>query len=101
MQTLLLQTTIGPGRDKQVELLFEGPRRKIMQITLRNRAVLNAHKSAVPITIQCIAGSGTLAAAEEVQLTPGVLLTLEPNEIHEVRAQPEVSILLSQFTGAA
>ena len=101
MRILPLQTTIGPGKDKQVEQLFAGSRRKLVQITLRNNAILGAHKAAVPITIQCVAGSGTLTAGEAteaVELTPGVLVTLEPNLVHEIAAQPAVSILLTQFT---
>ena len=104
MQILQLQTTIRTGKDekdKQVDALFDGPRRKLVQITLRNHTLLNAHKSDVPITIQCIAGSGTLTvgdAAELVELTPGVLVTIDPNVSHEIRANPAVSILLTQFT---
>ena len=101
MQVLTLRTTIGDGRDKQIEQIFAGPRRKLVQITLRNNAVLGAHKAAVPITIQCVAGRGTLTTGEArqtVELTPGVLVTLEPNLEHAIEAQPEVSILLTQFT---
>ena len=103
MQVLTLQTTIGEGRDTQMDLLFAGPRRKLVQITLRNGAVLGAHKAPVPITIQCVAGGGTLSAGgeeeqTELQLMPGTLVTLEPNIVHQIAAQPAVSILLSQFT---
>ena len=100
MQALTLATTIGPGADKHVEKLFEGPGRRLVQITLRNNAVLAAHQAAVPITIQCLAGQGTLkvAGAEALTLTPGTLVTIEPNVVHAVEAQPAVSILLTQFT---
>ncbi len=101
MQVLTLRTNIGPGKEKQIEQLFAGPRRKLVQITLRNNAVLGAHKAAVPITILCVAGRGTLTAGEArqtVELTPGVLVTLESNLEHAIEAQPEVSILLTQFT---
>ena len=101
MQSLALQTTIGPGKEKQIEQLFSGPRRKIIQITLRDSAILDAHKAAVPITIQCIAGSGTLRVddgGESIELKPGILVTIEPNVVHEINASPAVSILVSQFT---
>jgi quercetin dioxygenase-like cupin family protein len=101
MQVLSLQSTIGTGKDKQIEQLFDGPRRKLAQITLRNSAVLDSHKASVPITIQCVAGSGTLitgGAEAPVALAPGVLVTIEPNVMHEIKAQPSVSILLIQFT---
>ena len=100
MQILPLQTTIGAGKDKQIEPLFHGPRRRVFQITLRNSAILESHKAAVPITIQCIAGNGILNAGdggEPVDLTPGILVTIEPNIVHEVKALPAVSILVSQF----
>jgi quercetin dioxygenase-like cupin family protein len=101
MQILSLKTTIGAGKDKQVEQLFQGPGRRLIQITLRNAAILDAHKAAVPITIQCVAGHGTLKLGDgtpAVELTPGVLVTIEPNIVHEVSAQSAVSILLTQFT---
>jgi quercetin dioxygenase-like cupin family protein len=101
MTVLALQTAIEPGADKQVVSLFTGPRRTLVQITLRNGATLEAHKAGVPITIQCIAGSGTLTVsdpASAVPLKPGVLVTLEPGVVHEIVAAPSVSVLLTQFT---
>lgn len=102
MKVLALRTSVGAGKDKAVEPLFEGPGRKLVQITLRNKSVLEAHKAAVPITIQCIAGRGSLKvndAAKPTELRPGVLVTIEANVLHEIKADPEVSILLTQFTG--
>lgn len=100
MDILPLQTVIGPGPDTQIDRLFTGPRRTLVQITLRQGAALSAHKAAVPITIHCVAGSGTLTAAggPTASLTPGVLVTLAPEVVHEVVATPAVSILLTQFT---
>lgn len=100
MQKLNLQTKIGEGKDKEVTPLFDGERRKIVQITLRNKAVLEAHSAAEPITIQCIAGEGKLIVGqekEEVDLQKGVLVTIEPDVIHEIKASPKVSILLTKF----
>ena len=101
MKVLKLQNKIEAGKDKEVETLFEGPRRKLVQITLRNQATLDAHTAPEPITIQCIAGKGTIHAGnpdETVELTPGVLLTVEPRVLHEIKAQPAVSFLLTRFT---
>jgi quercetin dioxygenase-like cupin family protein len=102
MTTLPLTQEIGTGPDRQVRALFEGPRRKLVQITLRSGAVFAEHKAAVPITIQCVAGKGTLTVGADrqvVALSPGVLVTLEPDVVHEITASPAVSILLTQFTG--
>jgi quercetin dioxygenase-like cupin family protein len=65
MNVLKLQTEIGEGKDKQVDTLFEGAKRKVVQITLRNRAVLSAHKAPEPITIQCVAGQGVIRVGEK------------------------------------
>lgn len=101
MTILALQTAIEPGTDKQVVPLFTGPGRTLVQITLRNGATLAAHKAPVPITIHCVAGSGTLTLPGQgpaVSLKPGVLVTIEPGVVHEIVASPSVSILLTQFT---
>jgi len=100
MEKLNLRTEIGEGKDTEVTLLFDGARRKIMQIILRRNHVLKAHQAAEPITIQCIAGAGDLfdvSKNEIYKLSPGVLITVEAKVVHEVRALPEVSILLIRF----
>ncbi len=102
MKQLPLRMNIAEGKDREVELLFEGVRRKLMQITLRNSAMLARHAVPVPITIQCIAGAGTLFVGEpreSVVLSPGVFVTIEPGVVHEIESCPAVSILLTQFTG--
>ena len=99
MQIVNLRTAIDQGPDRQVEPLFDGPQRKLVQITLRNGAVLSAHKATSPITIQCLAGVGTLRATEEtIQLRPGVLATLDASVVHEITAEPAVTFLLTKFT---
>ncbi|MCU1288561.1 MAG: hypothetical protein JWN60_790 [Acidobacteria bacterium] len=100
MKKLNLQTEIEAGKDIESHVLFDGAQRKIMQITLRRNAIIKAHKAAEPITIQCVAGAGDLLDAsknETHELLPGVLITVEPEIVHEVRAIPEVSILLTKF----
>lgn len=100
MEKLNLQTEIGEGKETEVTLLFDGARRKIMQITLRRNAVLKAHQATEPITVQCVAGTGDfldVSKNEIYTLSPGVLLTLEAEVVHEVRALPDVSILLTKF----
>ncbi len=100
MEKLNLLTEIGDGKDIESRLLFNGLRRKILQITLRRSAIMKAHKAAEPITIQCTAGAGEMLDVHGNKiyaLSPGVLITVEPEIIHEVRALPEVSILLTKF----
>ena len=102
MKKLNLQTEIGEGQDTEVNLLFDGMRRKIMQITLRRSAVLKAHQAVEPITVQCVAGAGEfldVSRNEIYKLSSGVLITVEPEIVHEVRALPDVSILLTKFKG--
>ena len=74
--------------------------KKIMQITLRQNAIMKAYQAAEPITIQCVTGAGDLldvTKEETYKLSPSVLITVEAEVVHEVRALPELSILLSKF----
>jgi quercetin dioxygenase-like cupin family protein len=101
MQVIKLRTDIGEGQNKQIEVLFEGPKRKLVQITLRHEAILESHSAPEPITIQYLSGKGTLVVGdkkETVQLEPGVLVTIEPNIMHEIKSHPAVSVLLTRFT---
>jgi quercetin dioxygenase-like cupin family protein len=102
MKQLNLQTEIGEGKDIESNLLFDCARKKIMQIILRQNAVLKAHQAAEPITVQCVAGAGDfldVSKNEIYKLTAGVLIIVEAEVVHEVRALPEVSILLTKFRG--
>lgn len=101
MKVLNMKSSIGEGANKQVDVLFDGPRRKIVQIILRKNGILASHKANEPITIQCISGKGKLFVGENrtmIELSASVLVTIEPNIIHEITSEPEVSILLSKFT---
>lgn len=97
-----LKTEIGEGKDQEVKILFEGERRKIAQLTLRNGKRLESHSVEEPIVIQCIAGSGEVLiqndeAEKTIELLPGKTLTIEGRVLHDVIARPEVSILLIRF----
>ncbi|NUO80767.1 hypothetical protein HUU05_11855 [candidate division KSB1 bacterium] len=101
MQVIKLRTDIGEGKNKQIDVLFEGPKRKLVQITLRHEAILESHSAPEPITIQHLSGKGTLIVGDQneiVQLEPGVLVTIGPNIVHEIKSQPAVSVLLTRFT---
>ncbi len=97
-----MKTEIGEGKDQEVKILFEGERRKIAQLTLRNGKRLESHSVEEPIVIQCIAGSGEVLiqndeAEKTIELLPGKTLTIEGSVLHDVIARPEVSILLIRF----
>ena len=104
--TETIQLTFGApatdSADKQVKQLFTGPRRKLIEIFLRNGAMLARHQAKEPITVLCLSGSGTFRAGalleDEQRLIPGTLVTLEPEIDHEVTAEPEIQILVTKFT---
>lgn len=89
------------GGDKDVNRIFDGPRRQLLEIKLQNGAVLTAHRADEPITVLCLAGSGRFFAGEELEesqtMRPGTLVTLEPNVLHEVTAEPTIHILVTKF----
>lgn len=91
-------------KDKHVVQIFEGARRKLVEVWLRNGAILTKHRAAEPITVLCLSGSGVFRAGPELQdeqkLIAGTLVTLESEVEHEVAADPEVHILVTKFKEA-
>ena len=102
---LLTNLTLGkisPGeKPKEVKEIFSGTRRHLIEITLRNKAILTRHKAAEPITVLCLAGNGTFRAGhdleDEAKLAAGTLLTLAAAVEHEVVAEPELRLLITKF----
>ena len=91
----------GDVAKKEVKKIFDGTRRQIISVTLRNREILPKHKAREPITVFCLAGAGIFRAGENLEdgqhLTAGTLITLDAEIEHEVIAAPEVHILVTKF----
>ena len=89
-------------KPKEAKEIFCGARRRLLEIRLRDKAVLAKHHAVEPITILCLAGHGTLRAGhdleDEVKLVAGTLLTLDAAIEHEVVAEPELRLLITKFT---
>ncbi|HMN22939.1 MAG TPA: hypothetical protein PKE38_00500 [Ignavibacteriaceae bacterium] len=101
-KVLDIQTEISEGKDKEAKVLFDGERRKIAQLTLRNEMSLKPHSVEEPITVQCVAGSGDLIIGEGenselIKLQPGVFVTIDANVLHDIIGKPSVSIVLIRF----
>ena len=90
-------------KPKQVTVLFDGPGRKLIEVKLRNGAVLAKHQAAGPITVLCLAGSGRFSAGKDLDesqgLVAGSLITLEAGVDHEVVASPDIDLLVTKFDG--
>lgn len=89
------------AKNKDAAKIFDGSRRQIIEVTLRDGEVLSKHKASEPITVFCLAGNGTFRAGrdlkEEQKLTAGTLITLEAEIEHEVAAEPEIHILVTKY----
>ena len=89
--------------DKEVTKIFEGKRRRILGIRLSNGAVLSKHKSPEPITVLCVDGAGTFYAGADLEesqpMKRGTLVALAANVEHEARAEPDMHLLVTRFTG--
>lgn len=101
-KVLDIKNEIDSGKDKEIKMLFESERRKIVQLTLRNEMNLKWHSVPEPITIQCIAGEGEMLIKSENQtdtlkLLPGTFITLDPLIDHDIIGKPSVSIILIRF----
>ncbi|MGI8544140.1 MAG: hypothetical protein ACR2MD_11790 [Aridibacter sp.] len=88
-------------KDIEAKQLYKGSGRQIMEIKLRNNAVLSKHKAAEPITVFCLAGNGKFLAGENLEdehlLEKGTFITLEANILHEVSAESELHIIVTKF----
>jgi quercetin dioxygenase-like cupin family protein len=88
-------------KPKDVKEIYNGARRRMIEVNLRNGEVLAKHKANEPITVFCLAGKGTFRAGKNLEdeqaLTAGTLLTLEPEIEHEVVAEPEIRLLVTKF----
>jgi quercetin dioxygenase-like cupin family protein len=86
---------------KVVKEIFNGERRRIVEVSLTGGAVLAKHHAAEPITVLCLSGNGTFRAGSDLEesqkLVPGTLITLESGVEHDVSAEPSVRILVTKF----
>lgn len=87
--------------DKQVTEIFQGSRRRMVEVRLRHQAILAKHKALEPITVLCLSGSGVFLAGpnleDEQELHAGTLLTLEAEVEHEAIARPSLHLLVTKF----
>jgi quercetin dioxygenase-like cupin family protein len=98
---IFLPHVIGAGKDREVQILLADRWRKLVLIQLRRGVLLADHSARVPITIQALAGKGSLRLGSEVHvLAPGVLVAVDAHVIHSVRGDPDVAILFSFFRQA-
>jgi len=92
---------IAPGKDREVQVLLADRWRKLVLIQLRHGALLADHSAWFPITIQTLAGKGMLRfGGQEYALTPGVLVPIDAQVIHNVQGDPDIAILLTFFRQA-
>lgn len=88
-------------KDKEVNQLFDGTFRKILEVRLQNGAILSRHKANEPITVLCLSGNGVFRAGKDLEdsqdLRAGTLITLEGGIEHEVVANPSLHIVVTKF----
>lgn len=88
-------------KDKEVNELFNGPFRKLVEVRLHSGASLSKHKANEPITVFCLSGSGIFRAGADLDdsqiLRAGTLITLEGAVEHEVVADPALHLIVTKF----
>ena len=101
VKELNLGAVAGDESSKEVNEIFNGERRRMVEVKLTGGAVLPKHHAAEPISVLCLAGSGTFRAGPDLEtsqkLVPGTLITLEAMVEHDVTAEPAVRILVTKF----
>ena len=88
-------------KDKEVNELFNGPFRRLVEVRLRSGATLSKHKANEPITVYCVSGTGVFRAGADLDdsqdLRAGTFITLEAGVEHEVAAEPALHLIVSKF----
>lgn len=88
-------------KDKEINQLFNGTFRAIIEVRLQNGAILSRHKANEPITVFCLSGKGVFRAGIDLEdsqvLRAGTLITLEGGVEHEVVADPALHIIVTKF----
>lgn len=101
IKELDLDTTIDLPKDIEVNEIFKGAFRRIVEVRLQSNAVLSRHKADVPITVFCVSGMGRFNAGSELEdsqdLRPGTMITLEADVEHEVTADPAIHLIVTKF----
>ena len=96
--TIQLPHETGSGKDREVRVLLADPWRKLVLIQLRRRTLLVDHSARVPITIQGVAGKGTLqVGGTAYTLVPGTIVPVDAHAVHNVQGDPDLVILVSFF----
>ena len=89
------------GNERQLTELYNGPRRRVVEVQLRKGAVLSRHHANEPITVLCLSGTGTFTAGPDLEdsqdLRAGTLITLEAGVEHEVIAAEDLHLIVSKF----
>ena len=100
-KAIQLPIEVGTGKDREIQTLLADPARKLVLIRLRNGALLHDHSASFPITIQGVAGKGTLRVGSAAYpLAPGTVVPVDARAVHSVQAEPAIAILVSFFRQA-
>ncbi len=95
---IVLSNGITPGKPREIQTLLADQWRKLVTIHLRQVALLADHSARVPIPVHALIGTGTLPVGNEAgALTPGVIILIDARVVHNVQAEPELTILVTFF----
>lgn len=101
IKSLILTGSSEMDADMEVNRLLDAPFRLIVEIFLKNNAVLKRHSADVPITVLCLSGRGIFSAGNDLEdsqeMIAGTLITLEAGVEHELTADSEIHILVTKF----
>ncbi|MDZ7764427.1 MAG: hypothetical protein U5K00_08375 [Melioribacteraceae bacterium] len=80
--------------------MFNGSRRKIVQLTLNDGKSLGSHTVTMPFMVYCVAGEGELILGKNeknIELKPGKMVTVEADIPHDVIGKLDLSVVVIRF----
>ena len=97
-KAIQLPSEIGDGKDREFKCFWRTDGGIWCLFDFAVARCWRIHSARVPITIQAVAGAGTLRVGDEQHaLLPGVIVPLDAHAVHNVQADPAVAILVTFF----
>lgn len=91
-----LATVAGQGEAVESKVLLETPHLKLASVILRQGATLAEHSAPMQVSIQALAGTGTvkLADGKTMRVEAGKMIVLAPSMAHSVIADEKTDLIL-------
>ena len=95
LETLLAAAPVSSER-LQIQRVFQGVGFRVIRLTLAAGQVMREHSTNSPLLVQVLEGELVFRiAGDEITMTAGSILNVEPYALHELEAVTDAHVLLT------